>query len=126
MEKFVKNPSPKTPHIDFDPETGNFLLEGRSIPENSLEYYRPLVEWIEDYVKHPQPSTVLTVNLEYFNTSTSKCLVEIFRKLELINKNSEVKILWHYEEEDEDMMESGEDFKKIVRVPIEIKKLEEK
>lgn len=126
MEKFVKNPSPKTPHIDFDPETGNFLLEGRSIPENSLEYYRPLVEWIEDYAKHPQPSTVLTVNLEYFNTSTSKCLVEIFRKLELINKNSDVKILWQYEEEDEDMMESGEDFKKIVRVPIEIKKLEEK
>lgn len=125
MKKFYKDPTTKTPHINFDPETGEFLLEGRSIPENSLEYYRPLVEWLENYLKNPKPSTILTVNLEYFNTSTSKCLVEIFRKLEVINGKSDVRIYWHYEEEDEDMMESGEDFRKIVNIPIEIKKIEQ-
>lgn len=124
MEKFEKQPTPKTPYIDFDPGTGRFLLEGRSIPENSLEYYKPLVEWIEDYNQNPCPNTVLSVNLEYFNTSTSKCLVEIFRKLERINGRSNVKILWHYDEEDEDMMESGEDFRKILKIPIELKKVE--
>jgi hypothetical protein len=122
MEKFNKEATPKTPHIDFDPTTGKFLLEGRSIPEDSRKYYKPLVEWIEDYNKHPCPNTVLSVNLEYFNTSTSKCLVEIFRKLERIHGRSEVKILWHYDEED--MMESGEDFRKILKIPIELKKVE--
>lgn len=124
MEKLYKKPTPKTPHINFDHTTGKFVLEGRSIPENSLEYYRPLIEWINDYNKNPQPNTVLSVNLEYFNTSTSKCLVEIFRKLESINDRSDVKIVWHYDEEDEDMMESGEDFRKILKIPIEIRKLQ--
>lgn len=121
MNKFIKNPTPKTPKIEFDPNTGNFLLEGRSIPENSMEYYKPLIEWVDEYVKSPQPDTLLTVNLEYFNTSTSKCLVELFRKLENLQPN--VKILWQYEEEDEDMMESGEDFRKIIRIPIEMRKV---
>lgn len=125
MEKFFVNPTPKTPKIEFNPNTGEFLLEGRSIPENSLEFYKPLVEWLEKYLEHPKATTLLKVNLEYFNTSTSKCLVEIFRKLETLNENRDVKILWHYEEEDEDMMESGEDFRKIIKVPIELKKIEE-
>ncbi|MGK7392774.1 MAG: DUF1987 domain-containing protein [Candidatus Cyclobacteriaceae bacterium M2_1C_046] len=125
MEKFFVNPTPKTPKIEFNPNTGEFLLEGRSIPENSLEFYRPLVEWLDRYLKTPNEDTILKVNLEYFNTSTSKCLVEIFRKLENLNTNKRVKIIWHYEEEDEDMMESGEDFKKIIKIPIEFKKVEE-
>lgn len=125
MEKFNKQPTPKTPLIDFDPATGNFILEGRSIPENSLECYKPLIEWVDGYIKNPQPKTVLSVNLEYFNTSTSKCLVEIFRKLERINGKSEVKILWHYDPEDEDMMESGEDFRKLLKIPMEIRKVDQ-
>lgn len=125
MERFIINPTPKTPKIEMDPTTGDFILEGRSIPENSLEFYRPLVNWLDFYIKNPQPKTILRVNLEYFNTSTSKCLVEIFRKLEILNGKSDVKILWYYEDEDEDMMESGEDFKKIIKIPIELKKTEE-
>ena len=125
MDKFFMNPSPKTPKIDFDPSTGDFLMEGRSIPENSIEYYKPLLDWIDQYNKNPHSQTVLNVNLEYFNTSTSKCLVEIFRKLEKLDGKSKVKINWYYEEEDEDMMESGEDFRKIVRIPIEMKKVNE-
>lgn len=125
MQKYSVNPTPKTPKIEFDPQTGEFLLEGRSIPENSLEFYKPLVTWLESYIKNPQPNTILKVNLEYFNTSTSKCLVEIFRKLENLNDQGEVKILWHYEDEDEDMMESGEDFRKIVKIPIELKEISE-
>lgn len=120
MENYTLTPTPKTPRLYFNAESGDFEISGRSIPENSIEFYRPLMEWLDKYVKQPSSKTRLTVNLEYFNTSSSKCLVEIFRKLEKAGESSDIKVLWHYEEEDEDMMESGEDFKKIIKVPIEL------
>ncbi|QSE96742.1 DUF1987 domain-containing protein [Fulvivirga lutea] len=120
MDNYTLTPTPKTPRLYFNSESGDFEISGRSIPENSIEFYRPLMEWLDKYVSAPSTKTRMTVNLEYFNTSSSKCLVEIFRKLEKTLGNSDVKILWHYEEEDEDMMESGEDFKKIIKVPLEL------
>ncbi|MTI40342.1 DUF1987 domain-containing protein [Fulvivirga lutimaris] len=120
MDNYTLTPTPKTPRLYFNSQSGDFEISGRSIPENSIEFYRPLMEWLDNYVTSPSSSTKLTINLEYFNTSSSKCLVEVFRKLEKINDSSEVKIFWHYEEEDEDMQESGDDFRKIIKVPIEL------
>ena len=120
MDNFTLIPTPKTPRLYFNSQNGDFEISGRSIPENSIEFYKPLLEWLDEYEKNPQPQTKLHVNLEYFNTSSSKCLVEILRKLEKVNEKAGVKVYWHYEEEDEDMMESGEDFKKILKLPIEL------
>lgn len=117
MENFYLEETSKTPKLSFDQRTGKFLMSGRSIPENSIEFYRPLFEWLDDYVKTPSDKTSFDIKLEYFNTSSSKCLVEIFRRLERINSNSVV-INWYYEEDDEDMQESGEDFKEIIDIPI--------
>ncbi|GAB4112588.1 MAG: DUF1987 domain-containing protein [Thermoflexibacter sp.] len=117
MENFYLEETSKTPKLSFDRKTGKFLMSGRSIPENSIEFYRPLFEWLDDYVKSPSDKTIFDIKLEYFNTSSSKCLVEIFRRLERIDNNSVV-INWFYEEDDEDMQESGEDFKEIIDIPI--------
>jgi SiaC family regulatory phosphoprotein len=117
MENFYLEETSKTPKLSFDQRTGKFLMSGRSIPENSIEFYRPLFEWLDDYVKIPSNKTIFDIKLEYFNTSSSKCLVEIFRRLERITP-SDVVINWFYEEDDEDMQESGEDFKEIIDIPI--------
>lgn len=117
MENFYLEETSKTPKLSFDQRTGKFLMSGRSIPENSIEFYRPLFEWLDDYVKTPSGKTIFDIKLEYFNTSSSKCLVEIFRRLERITP-SDVVINWFYEEDDEDMQESGEDFKEIIDIPI--------
>lgn len=119
MNNYTLIPSPKTPRINF---SGDGLLEisGRSIPENSVDFYKPALSWMENYIEQPASETKLVVKLEYFNTSTSKCLIEMFRKLETITEKSAVKIEWHYEEEDEDMMESGKDFQHILKVPLEL------
>jgi hypothetical protein len=121
MENYTLTPSPKTPRLYFNSESGDFEISGRSIPENSIVFYQPLMDWLDQYIANPATETKLTVNLEYFNTSSSKCLIEIFRKLEKLKDKADVKILWHYEEEDEDMLESGDDFKKIIKIPIELK-----
>lgn len=111
----------KTPEVNFDPEKGVFEILGRSIPENSVDFYKPLLEWLDMYALEPNGITRFTVKLEYFNTSSSKCLIDIFRKLEnLYLRDRDVTIFWYYEVEDEDMKESGEDFKDILKVPIEM------
>ncbi len=115
--------SPKTPEVDFK-QSGELLLKGRSIPENSVEYYAPLMSWIESYGSSPQPQTIVNVQLEYFNTSSSKCILDLFKKLESIS-GSDVKIKWYYEEDDEDMLEAGEDYDAIIDIDFEMIEVEE-
>ena len=108
----------KTPHVHFDPETGLLELKGRSIPENSIDFYKPLIDWIDRYGRDPREKTALHVQLEYFNTSSSKCILDVFKKLEAIRAaGNEVTVLWHYEEDDEDMLEAGEDYAGIIKLP---------
>ena len=115
-----------TPSVDFNEEEGVLQLKGRSIPENSIEFFKPLIDWVESYARNPKNETKVHVQLEYFNTSSSKCILDLFKKLENIrNTGHEVKVLWHYEEDDEDMMEAGEDYKAIINVPFEMIQIEE-
>lgn len=112
----------KTPSVFFNATTGVLEIKGRSIPENAIEFFKPLETWLEEYSKNPQPKTVLNIHLDYFNTTSSKCLLDIFRKLEMINKSelSEVLINWYYEQDDEDMLEAGEDYQSILKIPIKM------
>ena len=121
MEPIIIEGTAKTPTVKFDSIEGLFRLEGRSIPENSVEFYKPLVDWLETYKDSPLQKTVVEVKLEYFNTSSSKCILDVFKKLEVIHKaKNEVQIKWFYEEDDEDMLEAGEDYESIIRVPFEM------
>ncbi|MDA3866133.1 MAG: DUF1987 domain-containing protein [Salinivirgaceae bacterium] len=118
--------TPKTPTVIFDSEKGSIEIKGRSIPENSIEFYKPLVDWLEGYIKNPKELTQVNIQLEYFNTSSSKCILDVFKKLESIYKGgNEVVINWHYEEDDEDMLEAGEDYQSIIKVPFKMMEIEE-
>jgi len=86
MKPIVIEGTPKTPSIKFDPSEGVFEISGRSIPENSVEFYRPLLEWLDQYKEVPLEKTVVKIRLEYFNTSSSKCILDVFKKLEAIHK----------------------------------------
>ncbi|MFZ9295487.1 MAG: DUF1987 domain-containing protein [Bacteroidia bacterium] len=121
MENYTLEGTPKTPNIAFDLKQGVLDLKGRSIPENSIEFYKPLIDALDRYATASQPTTTVNVQLEYFNTSSSKCILDVFKKLESINKNgSSVTINWHYEEDDEDMLEAGEDYQAIINVPFKM------
>jgi hypothetical protein len=121
MESLSIEGTAKTPTVKFDAELGVIEIKGRSIPENSIEFYKPLVDWLDKYSKVAKPITKVNVQLEYFNTSSSKCILDVFKKLEGIHKaNKEVIINWYYEEDDEDMLEAGEDYESIIRVPFKM------
>ncbi|MBS1651302.1 MAG: DUF1987 domain-containing protein [Bacteroidetes bacterium] len=121
MNKYAIDGTPKTPSISFDLGSGVLEIKGRSIPENSIEFYKPLIEALEKYSSGTKGNTTVNMQLEYFNTSSSKCILDIFKKLESIHKGgSAVTINWHYEEDDEDMLEAGEDYQAIISVPFKM------
>lgn len=96
-------------------------MRGRSIPENSTEFFKPLVDWLDQYASDPASKTIVNFHLEYFNTSSSKCILDIFKKLEIVHKGkNEVFVNWYYEEDDEDMLEAGEDYESIIRIPFKL------
>jgi hypothetical protein len=126
MEPISIEGTPKTPTVNFNAESGKIEIKGRSIPENSIEFYKPLVDWLEAYAAGPASLTDVNVQLEYFNTSSSKCILDVFKKLEVIYKaGNEVVINWYYEEDDEDMLEAGEDYQSIIRIPFKMIEIEE-
>ncbi|MBI5219269.1 MAG: DUF1987 domain-containing protein [Bacteroidia bacterium] len=121
MEPLSIEGSPKTPTVNFDPVTGKLEMKGRSIPENAIEFYKPLVVWLEEYYNCPQKLTEFFVHFEYFNTSSSKCLVDVFRRVEAIYKSgNNVIIHWYFEEDDGYMQEAGEDYQSIIKVPFKM------
>ncbi len=129
MEPIIKAGTNKTPTVLFDADKGLIEVKGRSIPENSIEFYKPLVDWLDKYATEDNAKDLTKVNiqLEYFNTSSSKCILDVFKKLEAINKldNKEVIINWYYEEDDEDMLEAGEDYQSILKIPFKMIEIEE-
>jgi len=124
MENLKLDGTAKTPLISFA-SSGKLELKGRSIPENSVEFYQPVKAWIEDYSKNPSAQTVIDVKLDYFNTSSSKCILDLFKKLEKMNGNgTEVLVNWYFEENNEDMEEAGEDYQAIISLPFKMIEVE--
>ncbi len=126
MEPISIEGTAKTPTIKFEHNNGFLEIKGRSIPENSIEFYKPLIDWLDKYSTSPKSDTNVNIQLGYFNTSSSKCILDVFKKLESIhNKGSQIIINWYYEEDDEDMLEAGEDYQAIINVPFKMIQLEE-
>ncbi len=128
MEDIKIEGTPKTPEVEFKADEGKMLIKGRSIPENSIEFYKPLIDWIENYGNEAQDEKPTEVNmqLEYFNTSSSKCILDVFKKLEEVKKKGkDITINWYYEEDDEDMLEAGEDYQAIIDIPFKMIEVEE-
>ncbi len=124
METITLQESAKTPYIRLDPDKGQIEIKGRSIPENSVEFYRQVISWLSEYAQGDSKPTNVRFQLEYFNTSSSKCILDIFKKLEaMYRKGWEVSISWCYDEDDEDMLESGEDYQSILSCPISLEKM---
>jgi len=121
MDNLIIEGTGKTPDIRFN-ASGAIEIGGKSIPENSIGFYQPLYNWIDEYVRNAADNTDVKISLEYFNTSSSKCLLDILRKLEALQKSgkSKVNISWYYEADDEDMMEAGQDYDSLVDLPFHI------
>ena len=110
-----------TPRVLFDPENEIFEISGRSLPEDVVSFYQPVIEWLEEYRHLPNDKIEFVFKYIYFNTATSKLIQDILIRLEQINESgNDVVVIWYYEQDDEDMMDLGEEFKEYVDLPFEL------
>lgn len=121
MENLNLVSSENTPEVRLDKNDGKLLIKGRSLLANPSEFYLPLYNWIDTYCERPLSFTIMEVMIEYFNTSSAKCFLELFKRLERLNSDvSKVEIHWYYQKDNEDMFEAGEDFQTITRLPFKM------
>ena len=107
-----------TPEIILDKTNGIFEISGRSLPEDSIEFFLPVFQWLAQYKSEPNAITEFVFKLEYANTASSKMIQDVLTALEKIRG---VTIIWYHFEEDEDMEDMGHEFSELVDVPFVFK-----
>lgn len=116
MEDMVIAGTNKTPTINFSAQTGTLEILGTSIPENPMAFYQPIIDWVDQYSASAK-NTIVNIDLEYFNTSSSKILLNIFKALTKVKQSgAALEINWFYEEDDEESIESGHDFSMFAKI----------
>ena len=122
MERLYIERTDDTPEVTFDKEKGIFEIKGLSLPENSFEFYEQPIKWLKEYVKEPNNLTIFNFKLDYFNSASSKEIVEILCELEkLIPIKKDVVVDWHYNGEDELFAIKAEEFMTIIAIPFQLK-----
>lgn len=118
MENLYFNPTEDTPLIAFNKDSGVLELSGRSLPEDVVDFYNPVYEWLDSYSSHPSDKTIVKMRIDYFNSASQRVLNEILIILTRITlKEKEVLVEWYYMEEDEEIRELGEELEEISHLP---------
>jgi len=111
-------PTNESLEITLDKDMGRFEFYGKSLPENPNEFFEPVLAWFREYVKEPNNETILVFKMEYFNTASSKRLLDVISICyEIHKKKLSIIVNWYYRFNDEDMKETGESFSEIVHLP---------
>jgi len=117
---FVKS-TKSSPEVNFDAGSGVLRLTGESYPENSFEFYAPLLAWLQEFLDTSTLPARLVLKLAYINTGTVKCLLDLFDQLEEAAGNGrDVGISWYYDPANERALETGEEFAEDLKMPFEL------
>lgn len=118
IEQLIIEESRNTPSVIFNCETGILEINGKSIPDNAYEFYKPVFDWLIKYKIQPKDFTLINLKFSFFNVDTALCLSNILKEIEsMYITGNPVKINWIYT--DEYMLESGEEFSSFINVPMD-------
>ena len=121
MKDLVIKGTEKTPSVALS-TNGVLKIEGRSIPEDAAKFFKPLLDWTKEFTA---TEIRVDIKLEYFNTSSSKFILEMLRLIENNPENNNILVNWFYEEGDLDVLESGQYFESIIGIPFKYIEYEE-
>ena len=126
MESIVIDGTKISPKINFDFDKGLIELEGRSLPEQAHDLYKPLIKWVDEYKPTPKDETVVNLKLEYINSSSNKYILQILKKIDDLHKaGNKISVTWYYDEEDDDLYETAVEYNDVLSVEIKIIAIEE-
>ncbi len=113
--------------VNFDVSKGILKMNGSSYPENALEFFTPIFDYIEQYIIEYNKKLLLELNIDYLNTSSTKCILDIFEILEdYITAGGSVHIKWFHRKGDEDILETGKELAEDYNIPIDFISYEQK
>jgi len=118
METINVKATDDTPKVTLDAQNNVLLIAGRSLPENIEEFYQPIMDWLDEYSQEPNPETIFTFKMDYFNTLSHKAiffLVMTLKKIHDAGRN--VVVEWYFNEEDEDTREAGHELERVSKIP---------
>ncbi|PKP47670.1 MAG: nuclear pore complex subunit [Bacteroidetes bacterium HGW-Bacteroidetes-12] len=119
MENLFIEGTTTTPKIDFNAQSGTLIIYGRSIPEHPINFYKPIESWLTEYLQTNPQKISLEIHLDYLNTHSTECLFILLKKIETfkIETSNNVSVIWHYDEDDEDLFDMGENFAEMIKIP---------
>lgn len=119
MEPIFISGTNKNPTVKFDYSTGCVEIKGKSVLEDSKTFYQPLFDWLSIYKTNPKEFTEVNIQLEYFNTASSKCLTDLLKQIdEIYRSGNKIVLNWYYD--DEDICETGEDYQSFLKIPFKM------
>ncbi len=108
----------QTPKVEFNAVDNTLTFMGRIMCEDAPDFFEPINNWLKEYELEAPDKTSLNISLEYINTSSSKCLLNMMKRFETLNHSGKgVEVNWIFESDDEDMEEAGHDFHLMVDMP---------
>jgi hypothetical protein len=136
-EKIYREATNYTPKVNIDPVKQKFEFEGVSRPEDTYEFYEPILSWVEEYVnsklqeyeehKLLNETFIVIFDFKYMNSSSSKYIFQIISNFKkLYNKRLNLNIFWYYDDIDDQILEDGEDFSEIINVPFKFSARDQK
>lgn len=119
MENLFIEGTTTTPKIDFNAKNDILIIYGRSIPEHPINFYRPIEAWLTEYLQTNPKKFSLQIHLDYLNTHSTECLFILLKKIEtyITETNNSVEVIWNYDEDDEDLLDMGENFSEMIKIP---------
>lgn len=109
-----------TPELIFDIEEMLFSMEGECRPENVLTYFEPIMKWLDQFIDNVKSGATgksmdFHFKLEYYNSSSAKFIFQIFKRFKVIESNGvDITMYWFYDVLDEDLLECGQEYEKIL------------
>jgi hypothetical protein len=124
MEHLIIEQSKNTLGVEFDPHTGEFSMEGSSFPENTFDFFSPIISLLEKYMLEKTEKLTVDFKFDYLNSSSIKFISDIIDKLQIYyNSGGKVELNWYYYSDDDDILEMGEEFKEDVDFIFNIHKI---
>lgn len=120
----TESDAPYYPAVNFDPETGICEISGESYMEEAYKFYLPLINWIKEFILNEKRPLTLNFKLIYFNTSSSRLIVDILETLRKLREDGhQIKVNWYFDPEDPDVKDEVEDFELESGMEIDLKEL---
>lgn len=122
MKRLEIAASNNTPHIILDVDAKVLSIEGKSFPEDSKEFYRPVIEWMDEFKASNPTEVKISFNLFYLSSSSIISIKQFLMKVvDLSNAGVNTTIVWYYDEDDDDIKKTGEDYQKLTKLIFEYK-----